>query len=214
MRLEIHHLYIPHTSSYKYNNFRLNVGDKFFFFFFNCFVPCFAFSVVVLMMDFFIHQIKMKGDEKMNQGIKKILVSLLAFCLLTTPVFSVSTAAVTAKYSIAPLYNNTATVLTSMAINNSGKMSINYNVAGFSSLTTKISITTYIEKKTLGLFWMRVDNGQANEQWVDTIYDYKYNGSRTYQLASSGTYRVTVVYKVYGSGGSADEIEYQKTDSY
>ena len=35
----------------------------------------------------------------MNQGIKKILVSLLAFCLLTTPVFSVSTAAVTAKYS-------------------------------------------------------------------------------------------------------------------
>lgn len=41
----------------------------------------------------------MKGDEKMNQGIKKILVSLLAFCLLTTPVFSVSTAAVTAKYS-------------------------------------------------------------------------------------------------------------------
>ena len=166
------------------------------------------------MMDFFIHQIKMKGDEKMNQGIKKILVSLLAFCLLTTPVFSVSTAAVTAKYSIAPLYNNTATVLTSMTINNSGKMSINYNVAGFSSLTTKISITTYIEKKTLGLFWMRVDNGQANEQWVDTIYNYKYNGSRTYQLSSSGTYRVTVVYKVYGSGGSADKIEYQKTDSY
>ena len=156
----------------------------------------------------------MKGGEKMNQSIKKILVSFLAFCLLTTPVFSVSAAAVTAKYSIAPLYNNTATVLTSMTINNSGKMSINYNVAGFSSLTTKISITTYIEKKTLGLFWMRVDNGQANEQWVDTIYNYKYNGSRTYQLASSGTYRVTVVYKVYGSGGSADEIEYQKTDSY
>ena len=66
----------------------------------------------------------MKGDEKMNQSIKKILESFFAFCLLTTPVFSVSAAAVTAKYSIAPLYNNTATVLTSMTINNSGKMSI------------------------------------------------------------------------------------------
>ena len=72
----------------------------------------------------------------------------------------------------------------------------------------------YIEKKVLGLFWSRVDIGTTDDQWVDTIYDYRYTGSRTYQLPSSGTYRVTVNFKIYGNGGAADNIENQQTVSY
>ena len=113
-----------------------------------------------------------------------------------------------------PLYNNTTSANTTMSINSSGKMTIGYNIIGVASKTTKIVITTYIEKKTLGLFWTRVDNGQPDEQWVKTINSYYYSGSRSYQLSSSGTYRVTVKYKVYGSGGSADEITQQKKASY
>lgn len=149
----------------------------------------------------------------MRGRIKKILATLLVLCLSIVPFFSVSAAAVTQE-EVMPLYNNTASVTTAMNINSSGKMTISYQYSGYPSTTTKAVITTYIEKKILGFFWSRVDIGTTDDQWVDTINDYRYTGSRTYQLSSSGTYRVTVVYKIYGSGGAADEIEYQAKDSY
>ena len=149
----------------------------------------------------------------MKGRIKKILATLLVLCLSIVPFFSVSAAAATQE-EVTPLYNNTASVTTAMNINSSGKMTISYQYSGYPSTTTKAVITTYIEKKTLGLFWSRVDIGTTDDQWVDTINDYRYTGSRTYQLSSSGTYRVTVIYKIYGSGGAADEIEYQAKDSY
>lgn len=149
----------------------------------------------------------------MNQKIKRILATILVLCLSVIPFCSVSAAAATPE-GVMPLYNNTASVTTAMNINSSGKMTISYQYSGYPSTTTKAVITTYIEKKTLGLFWSRVDIGTTDDQWVDTINDYRYTGSITYQLSSSGTYRVTVVYKIYGSGGAADEIEYQAKDSY
>lgn len=149
----------------------------------------------------------------MKKHIKRIFVAILILCLTIVP-FSPVSAAVADGNEIMPLYNNTASVTTTMNINSSGKMTISYQYSGYPSTTTKAVITTYIEKRTLGLFWKRVDIGTTNDQWVDTINDYRYTGSRTYQLSSSGTYRVTVVYKIYGSGGAADEIEYQAKDSY
>lgn len=47
----------------------------------------------------------------------------------------------------------------------------------------------------MGPFWERVDIGITNNKWKDTVNDYRYSGTRTYQLSSSGTYRVTVIYK-------------------
>lgn len=149
----------------------------------------------------------------MRKQIKRMLVIVFALCLSIVPFYSVSASATTQE-EMAPYFNNTLSTTTSMNINSSGKMTISYKYSGYASITTKAVITTYIEKKTLGLFWTRVDIGTTNEQWVDTINDYRYTGSRTYQLSSSGTYRVTVVYKIYGSGGAADEIEYQAKDSY
>lgn len=149
----------------------------------------------------------------MKKQLKRLLGIVLVLCLSIVSFFSVSAAAATQE-EVMPLYNNTASVTTTMNISSSGKMTISYKYSGYPSTTTKAVITTYIEKKTLGLFWSRVDIGTTNDQWVDTINDYRYTGSRTYQLSSSGTYRVTVVYKIYGSGGAADEIEYQAKDSY
>lgn len=82
------------------------------------------------------------------------------------------------------------------------------------SKTTKVVITTYIEKKTLGLFWKRVDIGTANNEWVDTIYGIDYTKVRRFQLSAKGTYRVKIVFKVYGTGGAADEIPYEIKDTY
>lgn len=155
----------------------------------------------------------MKGDEKMKKLIKIALASVLVLCLSVVPFCSVSAAAATQE-EIMPLYNNVSTATANLSISDSGKMTINYKYTGSSGITTKAVITTYIEKKVLGLFWTRVDIGTTNDEWVDTINNYKYTGSRTHQLSSSGTYRVTVIYKIYGTGGSADEIKKQITASY
>lgn len=147
----------------------------------------------------------------MNQKFKRMLATVLVLCLSVVPFCSVSASAATQE-EVTPYFNNTLSTTTAMNISSSGKMTISYQYSGYASITTKAVITTYIEKKTLGLFWTRVDIGTTEDQWVDTINDYRYTGSRSYQLSSSGTYRVTVVYKIYGSGGAADEIEYQSKD--
>ncbi len=150
----------------------------------------------------------------MSKIVKKMLAAILTLSLAIIPICSVSASAAVPENEIMPLYNNTASTTTNMNINSSGEMTIAYKYSGFSDITTKAVITTYIEKQTLWLFWSRVDIGTTNDEWVDTINDYRYTGIRTYQLPSSGTYRVTVVYKIYGSGGAADEIKYQAKDSF
>ncbi len=147
----------------------------------------------------------------MTKRLTGIISVLLIMCLFVVPLSPVSAAT---EEGVMPRYNNVASVTASISINDSGKLTITYKYGGSPEITTKAVITTYIEKKFLGLFWKRVDIGTTDNKWVDTINDYRYTGSRIHQLSSSGTYRVTVVYKIYGSGGSADEIELQKTDSY
>lgn len=146
----------------------------------------------------------------MKKELKRVMAIVMTMCLM---IASFSTASAD-DYEIMPLYNNTVSTLTNMSINSSGKMTITYKYTGISGTTTKAVITTYIEKRTLGIFWSRVDIGTTDDEWVDTISKTSYTGSRTYQLSSSGTYRVNVEYKIYGSGGSADTINYQGTDSY
>ncbi|MBQ9937431.1 MAG: hypothetical protein IJO86_03775 [Oscillospiraceae bacterium] len=143
----------------------------------------------------------------MSKIVKKMLVAILTLSLAIIPICSVSASAAVPENEIMPLYNNVNTATANLGVSDSGKLTINYKYTGFSGVTTRAVITTYIEKQTLWLFWTRVDIGTTNDEWVDTIYDYRYTGSRTFQLPSTGTYRVTVNFKIYGSGGAADEIE-------
>lgn len=149
----------------------------------------------------------------MRKKINRILATLLAICLMVVPFCPVSAATATPE-EIMPLYNNTSSATSNINISSSGQLKISYDYTGLSGKTTKVVITTYIEKRTLGLFWSRVDNGQTDNQWIDTIYSLDYYNTRSFQLSKEGTYRVTVIYKVYGNGGSADEIEYVMKDSY
>lgn len=145
--------------------------------------------------------------------LKTTILTILILCLSVAPCGTLLTMAAQPG-SVAPLYNNTSSTISAMSINDSGVMTISYRYTGYPSKTTKAVITTYIEKKTLGLFWKRVDIGTEGNEWIDTIIDYKYSGSRTFKLASKGTYKVTISYKIYGSGGAADIIPYEKTDNY
>ena len=147
----------------------------------------------------------------MTKRLKVLVSAILVLCLFIVPLSPVSAAT---QEGVMPRYNNVATVTANMGISDSGKMTINYKYTGSPEITTRAVITTYIEKKFLGLFWKRVDIGTTDDKWVDTINDYMYVGSRTHQLSSTGTYRVTIIYKIYGSGGAADEIECQCKGSY
>ena len=126
----------------------------------------------------------------MKKSIKRTFVAILILCLSVVSLAPVS--AVAEGNEIMPLFNNVNNAIATASINNSGKITIGYKYIGSPSVTTKAVITTYI----------------------DTKYEATYVGSRTHQLPSKGTYRVTVIYKIYGTGGSADEIKRQVTASY
>ena len=137
------------------------------------------------------------------------------FCLLIAVLLmvSASTAAMAASPS-GTKYNNTVTASSVASISDSGLLTVTNQYKGIKDTTTKGEITTYVEKKTLGLFWTRVDIGQPNNQWYDVVNDYFYIGDHTFQLDSHGTYRITVVYVISGSGGDADTITQTMTKTY
>lgn len=142
----------------------------------------------------------------MTKSIKTRALSLLLAFVSVFTLFGVfaSSKAVSAA-EITPYYNNTVSASTTVSISSTGKITITNSYNGRKDVTTKAVITTYIEKRFLGIFWTRVDIGTTDDEWVDTIYNYYYAGDHSFQLESTGTYRVTVEYVISGSGG-ADEI--------
>jgi len=146
----------------------------------------------------------------MKKHIKKLISLTLFICMLTT---TLSSATIYGS-EITPRYNNVYNATATTSVNDSGTLSIKYYYSGISGTTTKAVITTYIEKQFLFIFWTRVDIGTTNNEWTQTVNNYKYSGTRTFNLPSTGTYRTTVIYEVYGSGGSADTITCQDEVTY
>ena len=112
--------------------------------------------------------------------------------------------------TVTPRYNNVHLAITSADISSSGLLTVSYSVTGITNVTTKIEVTTTIEKRVLGIFWSDVEiNNPTNISYNET-----YSFTRNFQLEDSGTYRITVQYKIYGTNGAVDEIEYQDKLSY
>lgn len=146
----------------------------------------------------------------MKKTAKKLSALLLTICLLVVPTLSVPASAA----EITPYFNNVTSAAINMNINSDGVMTIVYDYAGSASKVDKAVITTYIEKKTLGLFWTRVNIGEPDNQWVDTVNDYLYTAHRKVQLSAKGTYRIKGNYTIYGSGGAPDVINFEVEDKY
>lgn len=146
----------------------------------------------------------------MKTNCKKRMLSFVVACILiiTTGTFMVN------AQEISPRYNNVDSASSSATVSSNGTITITNRFTANSSLFTKAVITTYIEKKTLGLFWSRVDIGQNNDEWVDTLYTNVYSGTHSHQLSKNGTYRATVEFVFYGSGGAADTITKESEVKY
>lgn len=135
--------------------------------------------------------------KRLQRSLALILVIALCSPLVAT---------VSASGEITPRYNNTISVQTTATISNSGLLVVRHRLNGIQGVTARTEITTYVEKKVLGLFWSRVDIGTDDNAWHIHIGSYTYDGTRQCQLSSTGTYRITSVYVVTGTGGAADEI--------
>lgn len=155
---------------------------------------------------------KNKANRK-EKTMKEHKISIATLLLICFSVFAAQTisakAAAPEERYVTPSYASSA-----MAINDQGVMTITYQYSSDSSSTSKVEITTYIEKRTLGIFWTRVDIGTPDNQWIDTIYNYRYTSARTYQLSDTGTYRTKVTYKFYNNSVLTNTVECEDTDTY
>lgn len=146
----------------------------------------------------------------MKKNIVKRILSFIVMCVvLVSTVSFIANAA-----EIMPRYNNVDSTRSVASISSTGKLTITNSYSASASVFSRAVITTYVERKTLGLFWTRVDIGQTDDEWVDTIYTNVYSGTHSHQLEKTGTYRVTVEYVIYGSGGAADTITKEIENSY
>jgi len=140
---------------------------------------------------------------------RRIISLFLIIVILATSVVSMVSAE-----TIMPRLNNTSHTSTNFTITTAGKATITATYDGYYGITTGATVTSYIEKRTLGIFWTKVDIGQPNNEWVDTSSDYLDVFIHEFWLEDKGTYRATVVYEIRGTGGAADIIDYEQERTY
>lgn len=136
---------------------------------------------------------------------KKILICLLCMLML----FSyVTIPAAAANDDTMPRYNNVIETITNFSISDSGVATVTVSYDGITGVTTGATITTKIQKRTLGFIWTKVD------EWVDSARLVSYSTFHSVTLPDTGTYRVVVEYEITGTGGAIDVIEDIQTAEY
>ncbi|MBQ7321192.1 MAG: hypothetical protein IJW99_03765 [Clostridia bacterium] len=99
-------------------------------------------------------------------------------------------------------------------IGSSGSAEVSVYYEGNATTFTDITVETYIQKRTLGFIWTKVDNGEPNKTWVDTSTSRTGTFIHDLQLDSTGTYRAVFTVTFSGIGASSDVIENEIEDVY
>lgn len=156
------------------------------------------------------------GQEKLKKrgnNMKKVKKTL-AIILAVLSFASIFMAYVSAESKENPVKSKYYHDVESTAIiSSSGVLTASnyYSISG--SGFTSAKIETYVEKRVMGIFWTKVNNGQPNNTWVAYPTATVYMKDYTLQLSSTGTYRVTATYTFYGSNGS-ETVTRQPTATY
>ena len=138
---------------------------------------------------------------KLRNRIVSLSLILIVALLMVIPTFAT-------ENEIIPYFNNTSSVQDTFQVTENGKATISFTCRGYRGMTTKIVVNSVIQKQS-GSSWVDV----AGASWTDESTLYYCVNDHSVQLTSSGTYKATITYTVYGSGGEADVIvsEYEKT---
>lgn len=100
------------------------------------------------------------------------------------------------------------------SIDSAGVATVSVSYAGNATTFTDITVETYIQKRSLGLVWTKVDNGEPNKTWVDTSTSQTGTFVHNLQLDSTGTYRAVFKITFSGTGASDDIITERIEDVY
>ena len=119
-----------------------------------------------------------------------------------------------AKASSEVKYNSGAYAYTQSDINSDGVLQVTLIARGEKGITTRIEVELYVEKRVLGIFWTRVNIGTTNNIWTSSVNSWQYNNAFSTQLNTSGTYRVTSIFKMLDANGSTEEITKVNTATY
>lgn len=120
-----------------------------------------------------------------------------ALILVVTIVASLCIPVSAAEFSINPYYINTNQARVVLTIGDSGLAEITV-LCTANSNATKIQTTTYLERQ-IGSTWVRVNNGQTNNQWTASTTARYLAKDYSCQLSITGTYRAVAVFTVSGS---------------
>ena len=146
---------------------------------------------------------------------KKVMLMMLCMLMVLAAAIPVcATEWGSEDISIQPRLNNVDDCETSFAINASGVAEVVVHYTGNSSTFTEVTVETYIQKKTLGLFWTKVNIGESNNTWVDSSTGLSGTFVHTVQLEDTGNYRAVFQITFSGTGGADDVIEKTITCSY
>ena len=146
----------------------------------------------------------------MKKTLCLILSIITILGLLYVPIF----ASGSTDSGISPRLNNTLSCDLTFSVDSTGIAVSSINYEGYDGLTTHAEVSTKIQKRSFLFFWSDVDIGYPNNTYTTTIYGSSGEDEVEFQLSSKGTYRSKTTVTVYGSGGSADVIEFETDDKY
>ena len=141
-----------------------------------------------------------KHTERMNSMKRTIqkAASLLLVCLTLLAVAVPAHAAQPVEDPVMPAYAVVIDASCDCTVTADSTLYVlcSYGTAADSGVT-RVDVTAYVEKRTLLLFWNKVDIGLPNNEWTDTCYGLYGSASFSTQLPASGTYRVTYTMDIY-----------------
>lgn len=148
--------------------------------------------------------------KKTSKRLTALVLMLLLACTTLTPAYAAQ-----AEDDLAPRLNTVIQVTSSADISSSGLLEVVNSYSASDSQIARVVVTTYVEKRNLLFFWDRVDIGTTNDEWVAYGGNGNFSRVHTAQMPSSGTYRITVTFKVYNSSNTLlDSIEKVIKTSY
>ena len=140
-------------------------------------------------------------------NLKKKIASVL-LCVLMLSSFILPVHAVNVRMGHVANYD------VDFGVNSSGLAQVYVAYEGNATSFTDITVKTYIQKRSLGLVWTKVDNGEPNKTWVDTSTSQTGTFVHNLQLDSTGTYRAVFKITFSGTGASDDVITERIEDVY
>lgn len=129
---------------------------------------------------------------KITKKLISVFLCVLMIMGMTLPVYASN-----ARMNHAVDYN------TVFYIDSSGVAETNMSYVGNGTTFTNVTVETYIQKRSLGLIWTKVDNGEPDKTWVDNSSSVSDSFSHDLKLDSAGTYRA--VFKITFSGSTASD---------